>query len=152
MGDLPFNKARSVNVPTVGAKSITCAKSITRYDINGHNISKFFKFYNFFFLLFPTECKNNNIKMKIGNFFENMLWPTQKFFFATIFFRRRFFHHCSTFRVANLLLKRAYIPKTTSPFLGGVMGNFFEDNFVLSVKISPRYVHPAPKVSPAPKV
>jgi hypothetical protein len=68
------------------------------------------------------------------------------FFFAAIFFRRQFFRHWSTFRVANLLLKRAYIPKTTSPFLGGVKGNFFGDIFVLSVKISPRYGHPAPKV------
>jgi hypothetical protein len=71
---------------------------------------------------------------------------TQKNFFADIFFHRRFFRHWSTFRVANLLLKRAYIPKTTSSFLGGVMRNFFGDIFVLSVKISPRYGHPAPKV------
>jgi hypothetical protein len=75
-----------------------------------------------------------------------MIDPKKLFFFAAIFFRCRFFRHRSTFRGANLLLKRAYIPKTTSPFLGGVMGNFFEDIFVLSVKISPRYGHPAPKV------
>jgi hypothetical protein len=75
-----------------------------------------------------------------------MIDPKKLFCFTAIFFPRRFFCHCSTFRGANLFLKRAYIPKTTSPFLGGVMGNFFEDIFVLRVKITPRYGHPAPKV------
>jgi hypothetical protein len=39
--------------PTVGAKSIICAKRITRYDINGLNISKFFNFllFSFFYSL-----------------------------------------------------------------------------------------------------
>ncbi len=77
--------------------------------------------------------------MKIEIFFENMLWLTPKtFLFTAIFFRRRFFRHCSTFRDASLLLKRAYIPKTTSPFLGGVMGNFFD--FVLTVRFHPDMV------------
>jgi hypothetical protein len=69
------------------------------------------------------------------------------FFLPPFFSAADFFRHWSTFRVANLFLKRAYIPKTTSPFLGGVMGkNFFGDIFVLSVMISHRYGHPAPKV------
>ncbi len=54
----------------------------------------------------------------------------KKCFFSAIFFRRRFFRHYSTFRGANLLLKRASIPETTSPFLGGVMGIFFEKIFL----------------------
>jgi hypothetical protein len=63
------------------------AKSITRYDINGHNISKFFSLFSFFLFLFSTECKNNKFKIKIEIFFvENMLRPTQKsYFFAAIF-------------------------------------------------------------------
>jgi hypothetical protein len=47
------------------------------------------------------------------------------------FFRCQFFRHSSIFRGANLLLNRAYIPKTISPLLGGVMENFFQDIFVL---------------------
>ncbi len=106
-----------VCVCTVGTKSITCAISITRYDINGHNIS------NFFFPLFLFFCSLLNVRITI------LKWKSEFFllkicydrhkknlFFAAIFFCRRFFRHCSTFRVANLLLKRAYIPKTTSPF------------------------------------
>jgi hypothetical protein len=108
----------------------------------------FFLFFLFFFFLFSTECKNNKFKIKIEIFFLRICYDRHKkvFFFAAIFFRCRFFRHCSTFGVANLLLKRAYIPKTTSPLLGGVTGNFFGDIFVLSVKISPRYGHPAPEV------
>ncbi len=102
---------------TVGAKSITCAKSITRYDINGHNISKFLNFCFFFLFLLPNECKNNNFKMKIGIFvWEYVMIDTKNYFVYCQFFCRRFFHHCSTFRGANLLLKRACIPKTASPF------------------------------------
>ncbi len=114
---------------TVGAKRITCAKSITRY---GLNISKFFNFFFFFFYcLFIWKY---------------VMIDTKRLFVYCHFFPPPIFCHCSTFRGANLLLKRAYIPKTTSPFLGGVVGNFFEDIFVLSVKISPRYIHPVPKV------
>jgi hypothetical protein len=95
----------------------------------------------------PTEYKKNNFKKKIGCFFiEYVIIDPKKLFFLLPFVSVADFRHCSTFRGANLLSKRGYIPKTTSPFLGGVMGNFFEDIFVLSVKISPRYGHPAPKV------
>jgi hypothetical protein len=50
-------------VYTVGAKSITCAK--TRYDINGHHMSKFLNFLFFSLVLLPTVCKKNDFKVKI---------------------------------------------------------------------------------------
>ncbi len=77
------------HIHTVGAKSITCAKIITRHS---HNISKFL---NFFLFLFPTECKNNNFKMKIRSFFENIVRPTKiNFFFAAIFLPLFNFQSC----------------------------------------------------------
>jgi hypothetical protein len=42
------------------------------------------------------------------------------------FFHRRLFRRRLTFRAGDLFLKRAYIPKTTSPFSGGVLGNLIE--------------------------
>jgi hypothetical protein len=47
------------------------------------------------------------------------------FFFTAVFFHRRFFRRRLTFRAGNFFYKRAYIPKTTCPFSGGVMGNLF---------------------------
>jgi hypothetical protein len=50
-----------VCVCTVGTKSITCARSITRYDINGHNISKFL----LFFSAFSFFCSLLNVRITI---------------------------------------------------------------------------------------
>ncbi len=58
----------SRGVLTVGAKSITCAKSITHYDINGHNISNFFLFF-FFSFLFPLKIRITIKKWKYKFFF-----------------------------------------------------------------------------------
>jgi hypothetical protein len=74
---------------------------------------------------------------------------TQIFFFLPPFFSAADFF--ATVQLSEVpiyfLLKRAYIPKTTSPFLDGAVGNFFEDIIIfLSIKISPRYGHPAPKL------
>jgi hypothetical protein len=134
----------SVTPITVGAKSITCAKSITHYDNNGHNISKFFSS----FFLFPTECKKNNFNIKIGIFFLRICYDRQKnnFFLPPFFSAADFF---ATVQLSGLPIcywRELTHPKLPVLFLGGVVGNFFGDIFVLSVKISPRYGHPAPKV------
>jgi hypothetical protein len=73
---------------TVGAKSITCVKSITRYDINGQNIAEFLNFFYFLFFLLPTECKNNNFKKKIRIFFLRICYDRPK---KIILFYRHFF-------------------------------------------------------------
>jgi hypothetical protein len=65
--------------------------------------------------------------------------------FTPGFFCRQFFATIQLSEVKNMLLKRASILKTTRSFSGGVIGNFFEDIFVLSIKISTSYGHPAPK-------
>jgi hypothetical protein len=59
-------------------------------------------------------------------FFYNMLLSLGK----NIFFHRRFFSPPIipmpfNFQSWRIFFKRAYIPKTTSPFSGGVMGNLF---------------------------
>ncbi len=124
---------------TVGAKSITCAK--TRYDINGHHMSKFLNF--LFFLLFYCllYVRKMILKWKSNNLFFDVMIDTKNYLFLMIFLSP------FNFTGGNLFLKRTYIPKTTSPFLGRVIGNFFDDTFIFSVKISTRYGHPAPKVT-----
>ncbi len=81
------NTSRFTTLYTVDAKNITCAKSITRYDNNGHNISKFFLFFFFSFFLFPTECKNNNFNIKSEFFlWEYVMTDTKNNFFLPPFF------------------------------------------------------------------
>jgi hypothetical protein len=62
---------------------------------------------------------------------------TKKRFFSTdVFLETDFLNTVKLSDMASLFLKRASISKTTSPFSGGVVGNFFEDIFILSVQIS----------------
>jgi hypothetical protein len=63
---------------------------------------------------------------------------TKKRFFSTdvFFWETDFLNTVKLSDMASLFLKRASIPKNTSPFPGGVVGNFFEDIFILSVQIS----------------
>jgi hypothetical protein len=71
---------------------------------------------------------------------------TKKQFFSAEFLGSDFFNTVKVSDMANWFLKRASIPKTTRPFSGGVIGNFFEDILVFSVKLSTWCAGHTPKV------
>jgi hypothetical protein len=108
------------SLPDEFNKKYNPRQSISRYGINGHYIP------NFFLKVLYVKTKICLFKFFVGH----VMIDTKKLYFLLPFFSAADFSNAIQLsEVANLLLKRASIPKTINPFSGGVMGNYFEEIF-----------------------
>jgi hypothetical protein len=92
---------------TVGAKTITC------YDINGHNMSKLKKNYLFFFIL-PIVCKNNDFKMKIAFFWSIFYDRHKKIIFCHRFFPPPIFSPLFNFQRWKFVIEESLLFRTVT--------------------------------------
>ncbi len=111
------------------------AKTITYYDINGHNMSKKKIIFSFLYCLFYVRLTNLKWKSTFVLFFEYILWSTQKkLFFSHRFFPPPIFSPLFNFQRWKFVIEESLHTQNYQSFFRWGYGELFENIFVFSVQ------------------